>query len=158
MRVAGGAVAPASSGGGGMGIARRSLRHDLPMSALFFDPDQIEPDDDLPRLIAKLAEASVLLEKARNGRMDALGDPVAFSYLLHEAQIALVESDERVKEEAALLDAVVRSAPDMIVYVAADGTVRWSNQQLPGHAAEAIVGAHWLSITAPTQRADLERV
>jgi PAS domain S-box-containing protein len=141
-----------------MGIARRSRRHDLPMSALFFDPDQIEPDEDLPRLIAKLAEASALLEEARNGRMDTLGDPVAFSYLLHEAKTALVESDERAKEEAALLEAVVRSAPDIIVYVAADGTVRWSNQPLPGHPVEAIVGAHWVSLAAPTQRDDLERV
>src|SRR4051812_2746917 len=141
-----------------MGIARRILRHDLPLSALLLDPEQLEPDEDLPLLIAKLANASALLEKARNGRIDAVGDPVAFSYLLHEAQAALVESDERAKEEAALLDAVLRSAPDIIVYVAADGTVRWSNQPIPDHPLESFIGAHWLSFAAPTQRAELERI
>src|ERR1051325_7115996 len=94
--------------GGGMRTAGRLLHHELPPSALLIDPEQLEPDEDLPRLIAKLAEASASLEKSRNGRIDALGDPVAFSQLLHEAQAALVESDERARDEAALLDAVLR--------------------------------------------------
>ena len=125
---------------------------------MFLDPDQVEPGQDLPRLIAKLAEASASLDEARDGRIDAVGDPVAFSYLLHEAQAALVERDERVKGEAALLDAVLRGAPDIVVYLAGDGTVRWSNKPFPGHPLESIVGANWLSFAAPAQRAELERI
>src|SRR5438477_12997494 len=105
--------------GKGMGTAGRPLHCEPRPSALLIDPEQLERDEDLPRLIAKLAQASASLEESRNGRIDALGDPVAFSHLLDEAQAALVESDERARDEAALLDALLRSAPDIIVYAAA---------------------------------------
>jgi len=114
--------------------------------------------EDLPQLIARLAKAESKLERAVEGRMDAGVDGQGYSYLLHEAQVALVHSEERAKEDAALLEAVLRSAPDLVVYVGVDGLVQWANSPPPVASPDAIVGGHWLAFELPEQRADLARV
>jgi PAS domain S-box-containing protein len=115
-------------------------------------------DEDLPQLIARLAEAEAALEGAMQGQIDAVVHGEGYSYLLHEAQLALVHSEARARDDAALLDAVIRSAPDLVLYVGADGTVRWANQAMPDFPAERLVGRHWLTFVATDQRGPMEAV
>jgi PAS domain S-box-containing protein len=115
-------------------------------------------DDDLPQLIARLAAAESALERTVRGQVDAVVHGTGYSYLLHEAQVALVHSEARAKEDAALLAAVLRSAPDLVTYVGADGIVRWANATVPGTPPDAVIGAHWLRFAVPEQRPQLEAV
>lgn len=117
-----------------------------------------DDDDDLPKLIARLAEAEAALEGVVGGQIDAVVHGEGYSYLLHEAQMALVLSEARAKDDAALLEAVIRSVPDLTVYVAADGVIHWINQALPELPAEKIVGKHWLTAVPLDQRPALEQV
>ncbi|HEY8926116.1 MAG TPA: ATP-binding protein [Polyangia bacterium] len=115
-------------------------------------------EDDLPQLIARLAQAESALERTVRGRVDAAIHGAGYSYLLHEAQVALVHSEARAKEDAALLAAVLRSAPDLVTYVGADGIVRWTNTTVPGTPAEAVIGSHWLRFAVAERRSQLEAV
>ena len=121
-------------------------------------PDPSSGEEDLPQLIARLAEAEAAIEAAALGQIDASIRGDGYSYLLHEAQLALVHSEARAKDDAALLEAVLRSAPDLVVYVGTDGIIRWANQTLTELPPDKLVGTHWLASVAPDQRAGLERV
>jgi len=124
-------------------------------------PHQAAPndgDDDLPKLIARLAEAEAALESSVGQQIDAVVRGEGYSYLLHEAQMALVLSEARVRDDAALLEAVIRNAPDLVVYVGADGVIHWINDALPELPADEIVGKHWLATVPLDQRATLEQV
>ena len=121
-------------------------------------PGPDDGDDDLPKLIARLAEVEAALEGAVGKQFDAVVQGTDYSYLLHEAQMALVLSEARARDDAALLEAVIRSAPDLVVYVAADGIIHWINQALPALPADRVVGKHWLAHVAPDQRPPLEQV
>ena len=120
--------------------------------------DGAAEEEDLPQLIARLAEAEAALEGATNGQIEAVVHGEGYSGLLHEAQRALVHSETRAKDDAALLEAVIHSAPDLVVYVGADGIIRWVNQTLTELPVEKLVGTHWLASVAPDQRPALERV
>lgn len=136
--------------------ARRSAGHpgyELPATGV-----KVVADDDLPQLIARLAEAESSLERARGGQVDTVVHGEGYSYLLHEAQLALVHSEARLKDDAALLEAVLRSAPDLVTYVGADGIVRWVNVTPPGTSILTVIGTHWLSFELPDQREALVRV
>jgi len=115
-------------------------------------------DDDLPKLIARLAEAEAVLERAVGDQIDAVVHGEGYSYLLHEAQMALVLSEARARDDAALLEAVIRSAPDLVVYVAADGIIHWINDAMPELPANRVVGKHWLRSVPPDQRAALQQI
>lgn len=115
-------------------------------------------EEELPQLIARLAEAEAVLEGSMGGQIDAVINGAGYSFLLHEAQLALVHSEARAKDDAALLEAVIRSAPDLVVYVGSNGIIRWANQTLAELPASKIVGSHWLKALTPDQRPALERV
>jgi signal transduction histidine kinase len=121
-------------------------------------PGADDGDDDLPKLIARLAEAEAALEGSVGAQMDTAVAGAGYSYLLHEAQMALVLSEARARDDAALLEAVIRSAPDLVVYVAADGIVHWINRPLSALPADKVVGKHWLAHVPEDQRAPMEQV
>jgi len=133
---------------------------DLPMFAPLprSETGPVAESDDLPQLIARLAQAESTLERTLRGRIDAVVLGSGYSYLLHEAQVALVLSEARAKEDAALLTAVLLSAPDLVTYVGADGVVRWTNATAADTLVEAPVGSPWLRFAAPEQRPELEAV
>ncbi len=80
-------------------------------------------------------------------------------HFVEEAHQALQASESRAKGHAALLAAVLESAPDVIQYVALDGAVRWTNR--PGSedsAAPADLGGRdWLSLSPSENREALRR-
>jgi len=121
-------------------------------------PGPDDGDDDLPKLIARLAQAEAALEGAVGDKIEAVVHDTGYSYLLHEAQMALVLSEARARDDAALLEAVIRSAPDLVVYVAADGIVHWVNRALTTLPADKVVGKHWLAHVPEDQRPALEQV
>jgi signal transduction histidine kinase len=144
------------------GQKRPSRRSDGPTQSNFLPalpPIRADPgEEDLPQLIARLAEAEAALEGAMSGRVDAIVHGSGYSYLLHEAQEALVHTDARAKDDAALLEAVLRSAPDLVIYVDLGGTVRWANQSLPEIPFQSVIGAHWLSHVPADQFAVLNEI
>jgi PAS domain S-box-containing protein len=117
-----------------------------------------EREGEIAGLVARLAQAEAAVAAAMAGQVDSIVDPSGQSYLLREAQQALLQSEARAKEHAALLDAVVRSATDFIAFIDREGILRWLNR-LPAHLAdEEVVGAHWLTFSAADDRAGLQRI
>src|SRR5579883_1154084 len=102
---------------------------------------------ELERLVSRLAEAEAELETVTSGAFDAVVDSSGHAHLLRQAQQALIESESQARQQAALLDAILRSAPDLITYVGSDGTVRWTNGG--GEQRAMVVGEHWLAASPP---------
>jgi PAS domain S-box-containing protein len=68
------------------------------------------------------------------------------------------EAAERsAQEQAALLSALIESAPDYVVHVDASGTIRFINRPFPGRRAEDIVGTSWLLYQRVEHHEALER-
>jgi PAS domain S-box-containing protein len=71
-------------------------------------------------------------------------------------------AERRAEEHAALLGAMVESAPDIILHVAVDGTVLFANKSVSGFAAHELAGKSFFDLPAPENqqmtRVEFERV
>ena len=95
---------------------------------------------------------------AMAGRIDAIIDPMGQTYLLREAQRALVSSEAAAKKQAALLGAVLHSAPELITFLDRDQRVLFCNMPWLGIPKEELIGADWLSLQLAEQREPLRRL
>jgi PAS domain-containing protein len=107
-------------------------------------PTMPEPDDEIARLVRSLAEAEAALADALTSGLDAVVLPEGHVFLLRAAQQALIESEARATERAALLEGVLASAPDAILNVDAEGKVLFANRVACDTRAESLVGTWWL--------------
>jgi PAS domain S-box-containing protein len=107
---------------------------------------------DIQALVSELARAERELANAVAGKVDSIVDPAGKTYLLREAQQALLRSEAEAKEQAALLNAVFESATDLITYIGTDGQILYGNRIPRPGSSENIVGAHWLSLALPDLR------
>ena len=67
-------------------------------------------------------------------------------------------AERRATQQAALLNALVESAPDLIVQVDADGTIRFANGPIRGKGPVELIGSSWFELTSSTERAAFEAV
>ncbi len=67
-------------------------------------------------------------------------------------------AERRATQQAALLNALVESAPDLIVQVDVDGTIRFVNGPFRGKPPAELVGSSWFELTTPAERASFETV
>jgi PAS domain S-box-containing protein len=74
------------------------------------------------------------------------------------AAFAAKEAAERkASEHAALLSALIENAPDFVVHVDADGSIRFINRAFPGVSMAQIVGSSWLAYQQPEHASLLAR-
>jgi PAS domain S-box-containing protein len=67
-------------------------------------------------------------------------------------------AERRATQQAALLNALVESAPDLIVQVDVDGTIRFMNGPFRGKPPAELIGSSWFELASPTERASFETV
>lgn len=89
------------------------------------------------------------------GRIDSIIDPMGQTYLLREAQRALVSSEAGAKKQAALLGAVLHNAPELIAFLDRDQNVLFCNMSWLGIPKDELIGRDWLSLQLPEQREPL---
>jgi PAS domain S-box-containing protein len=87
-------------------------------------------------------------------RAFALGVGSQISQVLTLARAyADVEAAERTAaDHAALLEALVASAPDFVLQLDRDGRVQFANRPLPSLAASDVIGKDWLDFVLPEDR------
>jgi len=120
--------------------------------------EKSEVDPSVPELVRRLADAEAALRAALAADIDAIVLPEGHTYLLADAQQALVASEARTRKQAAVLEAVLTSAPDYIAHVSLDGTILFVNRGLPPLGRECLVGTPWLSYAPSEHRASLKEV
>ncbi|HNN96835.1 MAG TPA: ATP-binding protein [Pseudomonadota bacterium] len=91
-------------------------------------------------------------------RIDSIVDPVGQTYLLREAQRALVSSELAANQQAGLLGAILHNAPELIAFLDREGRVVFCNMSWLGIPKEELIGADWLSLQPPEQREPLQRL
>ena len=67
-------------------------------------------------------------------------------------------AERRATQQAALLNALVESAPDLIVQADIDGTIRFTNGPIRGKNPADLIGSSWLDLLSPTERATFATV
>ena len=67
-------------------------------------------------------------------------------------------AERQATQQAALLNALVESAPDLIVQVDADGTIRFANGPARGLSPAELIGSSWFALITPVERAAFESV
>jgi len=67
-------------------------------------------------------------------------------------------AERRATQQAALLNALVESAPDLIVQVDIDGTIRFTNGRVRGRAPADLIGLSWFDIGNAAERSAFEEV
>lgn len=113
---------------------------------------------EVRRLIEQLARAESELTAATAGRIDSIIDPIGQTYLLREAQQALLRSEAAAKEQAALLGAIIHNAPDLIAFLDRDGRIRFANMAWMNLSREDLIGADWFSLQLAEQRDALRHI
>lgn len=113
---------------------------------------------EIRRLIEQLAHAESELRAAMAGRIDSIVDPVGQTYLLREAQRALLSSEAAANKQAALLGAVFHNAPELIAFLDREQHVQFCNMAWLGIPKEELIGMDWLSLQLPEQREPLRRL
>jgi PAS domain S-box-containing protein len=123
-----------------------------PAKRVNFDGSQVR------RLVEQLARAEAELSAALDGGVDLIIAPAGQTYLLREAQQALLRSEAAAKEKAALLGAIFDNAPDLIVFLDRHHRIRFLNASWMGQQVEQLIGADWLSFQLPDQKERLRRI
>ncbi len=113
--------------------------------------------NEVKRLIAQLSQAESELVAAM-GKVDSVVDPGGHVYLLRHAQKALLVSESRAQEQAALLSAILDSSPDYITCLDLDRRVLFANRIGADFSRDEVMGADWLALQLPDQREALGRI
>lgn len=108
-------------------------------------------------LVRRLAEAEGALSEAVAGAVDAVVHPEGWTYLLRDAQEALLKSEAQAKEHAAVLHAILASAPDYLCEIDPSGTIRFANRVFADAIGTNVVGRSWIEFAPAELRPELER-
>ena len=113
---------------------------------------------EIGRLVEQLARAESELAAALAARVDSIVDAAGQTYLLREAQQALLRSEALAKERAALLAAILDNAPDYVVCLDRDRRIQFTNGVWKRFRREEVIGADWLSFQFSDQQEPLRSV
>jgi PAS domain S-box-containing protein len=106
---------------------------------------------EVKTLIERLVQTEAELFAATGGAVDSVILPEGQSYLLRQAQDALLGSE-------ALLNAILENAPDFIVFLGLDWRIRYMNRAVPGIVRGDEVGMDWFSVVLAEHRAEMRRI
>ena len=114
--------------------------------------------DDIKLLVERLEEAEANLAAALAGNVDAVIRSEGQSFLLKEAQQALLRSEAVAQDQAALLGVIFEHAPDLILYAESDRRIRYANRPPPGFTLAEVLNQDWLMCLLPGEREAIGRL
>jgi len=82
-----------------------------------------------------------------------VGTQISQVLTLARAYSALEAAEQKAEEHAAVLEAVVESAPDTVMQLDLEGTIGFVNRVDPPNTIEQLLGANWFERISPEQRA-----
>lgn len=82
-----------------------------------------------------------------------VGTQISQVLTLARAYSALEAAEQKAEEHAAVLEAVVESAPDTVMQLDLEGTIGFMNRVDPPNTIEQLLGANWFERISPEQRA-----
>jgi PAS domain S-box-containing protein len=82
-----------------------------------------------------------------------VGSQISQVLTLARAYADVEAAERRAADHAAVLEAVVSSAPDYVIQLDRDGVIRFINRVEPPRRHADLVGANWFELVAPDQRA-----
>jgi PAS domain S-box-containing protein len=86
-----------------------------------------------------------------------VGNQMSQVLSLARAYTAREHAEARAKQQAAVLEAIVDSAPDTVLHVDLDGKIQLINRMPSGEPAHAVVGSDWLQWGPPETRDTLRK-
>jgi PAS domain S-box-containing protein len=111
---------------------------------------------ELAQLLQRLDVAERELTDVLEGNAGAVAHPEGWTALLHEVQLALIESEAQAKENAAVVEAILASTPDTLLEVDAEGTIRFANKLFADAAGGAVIGRSWLDYSPAEQHEPMQ--
>jgi PAS domain S-box-containing protein len=123
--------------------------------------------DAMSLLLVPVTGAGALLVIARGREIDtddwrafAIGvaTQIGQALALARAYADRERAERKAEQHAALLAAIVDSAPDIVLSVALDGTVRFANRTVRGRAASEAIGTNLFDRLPPDQAAAIREI
>jgi TldD protein len=110
---------------------RMERYYDGPDSTLGFEVVRDADIEEIGRITAKEAIATLSADRAPSGNLTVISDPMVSGLLAHEAMGHASEGDEITKRRSFLTDAVGRKVASEVISMYDDGTVRGAHGSIP---------------------------